>query len=64
MKKKKEKEPKMQPDGKMTDADVIETHGDFESEYLDMAEIHFKEHNPGLYAIMKRVKGGTVKNPA
>ena len=59
----KKKKAEMKPDGKFEEADAVEAHPDFHDEYHDMAERVIKKTNPGLHALMQRVKGAPVEKP-
>ena len=56
----KKKDPDLKPDGAFETADALEAHPEFHDEYLDLAERTLKKENPGLHAVMKRVKGAAL----
>jgi len=54
----------LEPDGKQSDSDAMESHPDFQNEFEDMAEGFFRENDPGYHALIQRLKGGDADQEA
>ena len=52
----KDKPKEDHKDGKFSEADMFESHPDFQSEYEDMTDEFLKENNPGLHELQQRLR--------